>query len=132
MTVDKEALFKPRLPEGYVEVEGLGTFRVRGLNRAEAMTIEGMKGAMAIERKVLSFGLLDPAMTEAEVGQWQKASATGEIQPVIEKVLELSGLLEDSAKQAYKDFEADPGSEFRIPAGGAAVDVGGSDEGGTE
>lgn len=130
--MDKELLFRPRLPEADVEVPGVGTVRVRALSRAEAMAIEGMKGASAIERKMLSFGLVDPELTEAEVGQWQKVSPASELEAVSNKIAELSGLLEGQAKQAYKDFEADPGSEFRLLPGAAAADDCGPAAGGDE
>lgn len=102
--MDKELLFKPRLPEADVDVAGVGTVRVRGLNRAEAMMIQEAKGAATIERKLLALGMVDPTLTEAEAGQWQKAAPAGELEPVTEKISELSGLLVDSDKEAYKSL----------------------------
>ena len=125
----KARLLKPRLPEAEIDVEGIGTIRVRGLSRAEVMGARAVKDgpgkALAIERKILSLALVDPEMTEAEVGQWQKASTAGEMEPVTEKVGELSGMTEDAAKDAYKEFEADPDAEFRVLPGAEAVDDGG-------
>lgn len=117
MSFDKELLFKSALPEADVEIPGKGTVRVRGLTRAEAMSLQDVKGVAAIERKMLALALVDPQLTEAEVGRWQKASAAGEMEPIGAKVQELSGMNEGAAKEAYKEFDADPDAEFRLPPG---------------
>jgi hypothetical protein len=130
--VDKELLFKPRLPEADVDVPGVGTVRVRGLNRGEAMMVAEVKGTAAKERKILSLGLVDPPLTDAEVGMWQKASPAGELEPVSNRIAELSGMLDGSAKEAVKQFEADSAAEFRVLPGAEAVDDGGSTPGGDE
>lgn len=115
--MDKALLFKPRLPEDDVDVPGIGIVRVRGLSRIEAMHVQAAKGVEATERRILALGMVDPTLTEAEAGQWQKASTAGEIEPVANRIAELSGIAPGSPKQAYKDFEADPGSEFRVLPG---------------
>ena len=66
---------------------------------------------------MLALALLDPVLTEAEVGRWQKASTAGELEPVTNKVSELSGMTEGAAKAAYEEFESDPDGEFRLPPG---------------
>lgn len=120
--MDKELLFKPRLPEADVEVPGVGTLRVRGLNRAEAMHVQAANGTEATERRILALGLVDPELTEAEVGRWMKAATAGELEPVSRRIAELSGMLDGADKAAYKEFEADPGSEFRVLPGAEAGD----------
>ena len=45
--------------------------RVRGLSRAEAMKVGEVEGVLATERCMLSLGLVDPKLTEDEVGMWQ-------------------------------------------------------------
>jgi hypothetical protein len=128
MTVDKEALFKARLPEAEVEVPGLGSVRVRALSRAEAMSVQQMNGTGAIERRILHLALVDPELTEAEVGQWQKVSPAGELEPVTDKITELSGMEQGAAKEAYLGFEENPDAEFPVLPGGEAVDDGGRDD----
>jgi len=119
--VSKEDLFKPRLPEAMVYVPALGgEVRVRGLNRGEAMMVQQAKGTEAIERRILHLGMLDPMMSEAEVGQWQKAAPAGEIEPVSRKIAELSGMLDDAAKEVYSEFEANPDLEFPTLPGAEA------------
>lgn len=122
--MDKELLFKPRLPEEEIEVPGVGTMRVRGLNRIEAMHVQAANGPEATERRILSLGLVDPVLTEAEVGRWQKASAAGEIEPVSTRIAVLSGMAPDAAKEQVKAFEANPDAEFPVLPGTEAGDDG--------
>jgi hypothetical protein len=120
---DKSLLFKSRLPEADVDVPGVGTVRVRGLSRAEVMGIrsdvkdeaDAIKRIAWLERKLLAAALVDPVLTEAEVAEWQKASTAGEMEPVAHMVQVLSGTDDGAAKAAYKEFDADPATEFRLP-----------------
>lgn len=136
--MDKDLLFKPRLPEADVDVPGLGTVRVRGLSRAEVMLVrkatdtEHMDGprALVLERKMLATAMVDPELTEAEVGRWQQASVAGELEPVTHKIQELSGMLEGSAKEAVKTFRGESGDGVRVLPGAEAGDDGGQAAGG--
>lgn len=132
MTVTKELLLKSRLEEADVEIPGVGTVRVRALSRAEVLDVQKLqdKGTARMERRMLSLAMVDPQLTEAEVGEWQQASAAGEMEPVGLKVQELSGMLEGADKAAYKEFESDPDTEFRVLPGGEAGDDGGQAPGG--
>lgn len=122
---DKELLFKQALPEADVELPGKGSVRVRGLTRTEALGIksavkseaDAIKRTAELERKMLALAMIDPEMTETEVGRWQQASAAGEMDLVVDQVQVLSGMARGEAKAAYKEFEADPESEFRLPPG---------------
>lgn len=102
--MDKAQLTARRLPEGEVDIPGVGMVRVRGLSRWELLTAgkRESEGVMAMERCMLAFGMLDPQMGEDDVAAWQKASPAGEIMPVISKINELSGIGKDSQKGAYK------------------------------
>lgn len=139
-TANKELLLSRReatnsgFPEDDVEIPGIGTVRVRGLSRFEVFhlqTVNG-KGPAAIERLTISMGLVDPQMTEDEIKAWQKVAPIAELQPIVEAISRLSGIGPDAAKQAYKDFEADPGSEFRLLSSGKASDDGSEDAPETE
>lgn len=107
----KGRLLKARVSEDDVEIDGIGTVRVRGLTRAEVFGTQQLKGIDAQERKIVALGMVDPPMTEAEVGQWQANSPGGEMEPVVGKISELSGLSAKSAKEAMSDFrdESDAG-----------------------
>lgn len=107
----KDQLLKPRLREADVEVPGLGvTVRVRGVSRAEVVAVrkatddEEIDGprALVIERKMIAMAMVDPVMTEDEVAQWQQAAGVDELQPIVDKIQELSGLDKASAREAYK------------------------------
>ena len=90
------------LPEDDVEIPDLGTVRVRALSRAEALKLENAGSAAMREAQILSWGMVDPVMTVAEVNHWLATSPAGEAQDVSTRIAELSGMLEDSAKAAYK------------------------------
>lgn len=114
--MDKAALFKERLPEAEVDLPGVGTVRVRGLTRAEVLHVrkatdsENMDGdrALVLERKLLTKAMVDPVLTEAEVGKWQETATPGELEPVIEKVQILSGLLKEEAKSNLSGVREQP------------------------
>jgi hypothetical protein len=103
-------------PEDDVEVPGLGMVRVRGLSRKEVIavrkaadredTIDGNR-ALAIERHMLAKAMLAPKMTEAQIGGWQAAGGAAEIEPVVQKVQELSGMDKASPKEAYKSVRGE-------------------------
>lgn len=126
--IDKELLFKPRLPEADVEVAGVGTVRVRALNRAEVMLLQKLasdgKDAASVERQMLAMAMVDPQLTEAEIGQWQKACPPGELEPVTDRVTELSGLGDGAEKKAVKEFHTDPDLRFPVQAGEGSRDDG--------
>lgn len=115
----KAKLFKARLPEEEIDVPGVGKVRIRALSRAEAMKLRKMSSASVevIERKLIALAMVDPVLTEDEVGKWQEASTAGELEVVSTRVSEISGMTEGAAKEAYKEFDADPDAEFRLPAG---------------
>ena len=104
------------LPEDTVEIDGIGTVLVRGLSRGEVFMMQksradgGIKTEDAWERRMLSLALLDPPMTEDEVGAWQRISPAGEMEPVGQKVRELSALDEGADKSGIQDVRDEPGS----------------------
>lgn len=124
MTFDKELLFKAALPEGEVDLPGKGTVRVRAMTRAEVMQVrssvksieDAFRRGAELECKMLALAMVEPTLTEDEVRRWQDAALAGEMEPVVQKVQELSGLIEGAAKEAYREFEENPDAEFRLPA----------------
>lgn len=108
-----ESLLKPHadtdsgMPEGEVEIPGKGTVRVRGLSRYEVMlmrkatdgvdSIDGSR-ALVIEQAMLSMAMVEPPATKEEVAAWQKVAMAGELEPIVNKVQELSGMLDDAPK----------------------------------
>lgn len=110
--MNKSALLKARLPAQDIEIPGVGTVKVRGLSRDEVLSLrdKGMTTAAETERQILSLSLVDPALTEDEVGEWQKGSTPGEMEKVTDVVMRLSGLAEDSPKQAMTTFPDESGN----------------------
>lgn len=131
----KARLLKARVPEGTVELDGIGTVRVRGLSRGEVFaaqktTKEG--DVAAVECRYVTIGMLDPKLTEAEVRQWQENSPAGEMETVVDKIKDLSGLGEKSAKEAVASFRDEPGSGVRDVPGAEAGNDGGPAAGADE
>ncbi|GAA2355339.1 hypothetical protein Cme02nite_69400 [Catellatospora methionotrophica] len=83
-----------------VEIPGVGTVHVRALSRFEVLLSQKKypDDAMAQERFSLSTALLDPKLTEDEVGVWQRSSLPNEINAVSSVVNRLSGIGKDAAK----------------------------------
>lgn len=101
--MDKQELFKSLLAEEDVEVPGRGTVRVRALSRAQALHLRGTEMSHSkLERKLLSWAMVNPPLTESEVEQWQDASVAGEIETVSEAIIRLSGMEVSSGKDAWK------------------------------
>lgn len=101
--IDKATLLKARFGVETVEIAGLGEIKVRALTRGEALQVNGTEmDAGQIERKILSWAMVEPALTEAEVKEWQDASPAGEIQEVFKQIVRLSGMEEASAKEAFQ------------------------------
>ncbi|RKF24140.1 hypothetical protein [Micromonospora globbae] len=128
--MDKAALFAPRLPEDDVEVPGVGRVRVRGLNRSEAMAVGKIEDAALKDLNIIAMGMVAPKLSVSEVRRWGEAAPAGELEVVSRRIAQLSGMLPDSAKEAVKEFEANPDSEFRVLPGAAAGDDGGPAAGG--
>lgn len=127
----KARLLKPRLAEKTMDLAGIGTIRFRALTRAEVLRLQPLKLAPR-ERAMVALAMVDPPMSEAEVGAWNKAAPSGEIERVALAIAHLSGLKVGVDKEVYKQFEDDPDSEFRVLSGQEAGDDGGRDEGSDE
>lgn len=127
--MDKAILLKGRLTEADVDVAGLGTVRVRSLSRAEVRAISELVGEILIEQKMLHFAMVDPALTEEEVSEWQAVSPLEEINPVLAKILELSGMSEGAAKSSVDGIRDGSGPGVHVLPGGEAVDDGGGSSG---
>jgi hypothetical protein len=107
--MDKDAFLKVRLPERSVEIEGVGTVRVRGLSRVEALDVRNTGGDVdRAEKKIIFYGLVDPTLTEEEVTAWYAAAPAGEIDQLVNPIVELSGLAEGAAKSGVPEVRREP------------------------
>ncbi len=107
--MEKTALFAPRLMEADLVLVDVGTVRVRGLSRFEAVHVQAAKEGAGRERRILALGMVEPRITEEDAGEWMKAATAGEIEKVTNRITELSGLASESAKDAYKSDGDGPG-----------------------
>jgi len=98
-TIDKAALLAERFGVHDVEIAGVGTVQVRPLSRAEALALQGRElDAAHMERHLLALAMVAPKLTEDEVGTWQANSPAGELEPVADKILTISGMKKEAAK----------------------------------
>jgi hypothetical protein len=93
--VAKETLLKSHLPEGTVDLPGIGTVRIRGLSRAEVLAVAAMEPADR-EIRSISYGLVDPALNEDEAAAWRSNVTSDVVRILNEEVLRLSGMLVDA------------------------------------
>ena len=129
----KARLLANRLPTDDFEIPGIGTVRVRGLSRGEVYAIRKVStGDDDMERKTLARAMVDPEMTEDEIGQWQAASPAGELEPVTLKIHELSGLSEGADKSGVPGVRDEPGDGVRVLRGAEAGPDGGRAAGADE
>lgn len=112
-----DALMTTALPEDDVELPDGQVVRVRALSRAQVLRIQkstrgdGVPDAAAIERMTLALGMVQPRMSESQVGAWQEATKAGDhIGRATAKIRELSGMDEDAPKEAYKSDRGEPGT----------------------
>lgn len=111
-----DALLASSLPEEDYKIERLGiTLRLRGMSHEEALALRefGRKDEVTTaqyEQRMLALTVLFPPMKPSDVKAWQKSSPAGEIDAVTRVIARLSGMLEDSAKEAYKSVSAEPGT----------------------
>lgn len=130
--MDKDLLFKPRLAEADVDVPGVGTVRVRALTRGEVFQIQKGTDTGDVERKILACGMVEPQLSQTDVRRWQDSCPAGEIDPVVDKIRELSGLSDDAEKEAVLAFRGEPVGGVRVLPSGEAVDDGGDAAGADE
>lgn len=105
------------LEETDVELPSGQRVRVRALSRAEVLRIQkASRGdgdtvdAARIERMTLALGMVEPRMTEEQVGAWQAASKAGDvIGRATSAIRSLSGMDSDAPREAYKSDRGESG-----------------------
>lgn len=81
--------------------------QIQELNRSEAIKVSDTKGGTDRERKIVAWGIAQPAMNYQTAESWHRKAGAGDIQTVVEAVSELSGMVADSRKRAYKRFRGE-------------------------
>ncbi len=103
----KSLLLAPAdLPTKIVELDGIGPVTVRGLTRDETIQVaEHDRGGIAgTEARMLTIGMVDPAITYQQALEMIKSRVGGEIMELTEAISELSGFGEDTRKSAMSQF----------------------------
>lgn len=94
----KDDLLKPRLPEAEIDTPA-GLIRVRGLSRRQVLQLQhSTEDVDALDQKMLEWALLEPALTSAEVRQWRESWTQDLIDPITDKIAELSGMKDDESE----------------------------------
>lgn len=124
----KALLLSRRIDEGKVELS-VGIVSVRGLTRGEVFATQKAGDTEATERRIVAIGMVDPPMNEDDVKQWQRNSPAGELEAVVDKIRELSGLGEGADKSGVPAVRDDAGSGVRVLPGDEAGDDGRDVEG---
>ena len=100
-----EDLLRPEEVETYVVQipEIRRAVRVRALTRAETLELRklGELDLAELERRLLTHALVEPKMTHAQVKTWYDAQGATTLTPVVDKVLQVSGLV-TQGKDALK------------------------------
>lgn len=116
------------LPEDDVVVAG-GKVRVRGLTRGETFLLNKRKSDGGIrteeewERAMVALAMVEPKLTEDQVGAWQRQDlAGGGLEQVTRRISELSGLSQGADKSGVPGDGADAGAGVRALPGGEAGD----------
>ena len=84
-----------------VELED-GDVVVRALIRDEAIAVQELTSMGDRDNLIIALGMVDPTMTVDDVGAWAASAPAGEISKVSTRIGQMSGMLEDSGKAAYK------------------------------
>lgn len=97
--IDKDAFLKASTPEETICLPGVGDVRVRGLTRSEAVSLSEVKSdTPALERLIVRLGLVQPALSEAEVEAWYESAPSGLTDLIVNAVTRLSGADESAPK----------------------------------
>jgi hypothetical protein len=85
--------------------------RLKGLSRTAVLKLR-KENPPDFEARTISAGLVAPGpeMTPKEVKAWQDKAPAGELDQVMDKITELSGLGPDAGKAAYKSVRDESGA----------------------
>lgn len=109
MVLDKATLLKESITQDEVELPGKGSVVIRALTRHE-LHLCGKDGANKkltaeeVEALTLHYAMVEPELDVTECREWIKVANSGEIQRVIDKVMEISGFDPEAQKKAYKSL----------------------------
>lgn len=91
-----------------LEVDGIGEVTIRSLTRQQAVKVADAEGGVEREVRILAYGLADPKLTLDQAKQVIQKRSAGQIQGLMEAISRISGLMEDSQKEARSTFRDEP------------------------
>lgn len=103
-----EELTKQRAGEEDFTMPSGAVVRVRGLSRGEVYLMQktkadgGIQDEAAWERRMVHLALLQPELTEEQVGEWQQGPAGGDLEELTDKIRELSKLGQGAEKSGVQ------------------------------
>jgi hypothetical protein len=98
----KAALFTVSLPVEDYELPDVGTIKIRGLSRREAVRLDNAPDAAARDVIIFRAGIVEPALTENEIRRMMDARPAGELEDLSRRIAELSRLLPGADQEQYK------------------------------
>lgn len=91
--IEREAFLKATTSSEVIALPSLGDVRVRGLTRAEAVGLQDVKdNPRALECRIIALGLVEPALSAADVEAWYESADAGHTDLIVDAVQRLSGL----------------------------------------
>lgn len=100
MAIDKETLLKRRFGVEEVKLNDGSVVEIRALSHAEALGLQarGELELAEMERVLVAIAMVSPSLTEDEVGIWQENSPAGELQVIVNRITEISGMQANATK----------------------------------
>lgn len=84
--------------EDFTLPDGSGSVVIRGLTRNEALAVRALEDLTERDNLIISFGLVDPVLTPADVGLWGAQDDAGTLTHLSNRLAEISGLAEGAGK----------------------------------
>lgn len=84
--------------EVYALADGTGEVEIRGLTRDETLVLRDAETLAEKDNILIHFGLVNPAMTIAEVAEWAAGETAGTLSALSQRIGEISGMSEGAGK----------------------------------
>jgi hypothetical protein len=102
MALTKDEILAKKLGRRTVTLPSGGEVIVRGLNRNEAMSLRDEPTNADRDNLMISLGLVEPKLTQAEVAAWTEEAGAGDAVEISMAIAELSGMAAGAPKEATK------------------------------
>lgn len=121
----REQILARKLGRGVATLPDGSTVEIRALTRDEVLESQDLATTGAKDTFIIATGMTNPKLTIEEVAAWAASSDAGDLVAVSNAIAVVSGLRPGAAKEAVKEFEANPDAEFRpLPSPEAEHDGG--------